>query len=161
VSLRTRKHVSKAAARAGATSARRHARRATKQVTPLAKGARRTAKQRVYRARIWAAPRVERTGHAVAERIAPRVSAMLVATARRMEPARPKPRRRWTKALAGIVLLGAASAAIAALRSRRRPALIPEPYGSGQPMTARGGQASGRPMAEAETADVNGQVRTP
>ena len=165
MSLRTRRHDAKAAARAAATaratSARQRAQRATKQVIPLAKSARVTAKQGVYGARVWAAPRVERTGHALEKRVAPRVSAMLAATARRMEPAQQKRRRRWPKIVAGVAMLGAGSAAAAVLRSRRRPAPSAKPDDPGQPMTTPDGQASGAERADAETADVNGQVRTP
>lgn len=157
MSLRTRKHH----ARAGATTARRRARRATKQVTPLARSARLTAKRGVYGARVWAAPRVERTGNALQERVAPRVSAMLAATARRMDPAPPIRRRRWPKIVAGILMLVVGSAAAAILRGRRGPGLISQPETSGQPMKAPSGPPGGHQVADAETADVNGQVRTP
>jgi hypothetical protein len=161
VSLRTRKYDARAAARAGATTARRRARRATKQVTPLALSARRTAKRGVYGARVWAAPRVERTGNALQERVAPKVSAMLAATARRMEPAQPIRRRRWPKIVAGILVLAVGSAAAAVLRSRRGPGLISRPDVRGQHMPTPNGPPGGHQMADAETADVNGQVRTP
>jgi hypothetical protein len=162
MSLRTTRHEAKAAAKAGATSARRQARRATKQVTPLARSSRQTAERGVYRARVWAAPRVERAGQALEERVAPKVSGMLAATARRMEPAPPKHRRRWPKALAGIGMLAAAgAAAVAAWRSRRGSAYITKPAGSGLPEAAPNGQADGHQTADAETADINGQVRTP
>ena len=161
MSLRTRKYNARAAARAGATTARQRARRATKQATPLALSARRTAKRGVYGARVWAAPRVERTGNALQERIAPKVSAMLAATARRMEPAQPIRRRRWPKIVAGILVLAVGSAAAAVLRSRRGPGLISRPDVRGQHMPTPSGPPSGHQMADAETADVNGQVRTP
>jgi hypothetical protein len=161
VSLRTRGQDAGATARAGALSARRNARRATKQVTPLAKSASQTAKHGVYGARVWAAPRVERTGQVLQQRVAPRVSAMLMATARRMEPAAPARRRRWPKILAGLVTLAAGSVAAAVFRSRRGRAFAARPDGPGQPATPPNGQAAGRQAADAETADVNGQVRTP
>ena len=171
MSLRSRKQDAKAAARAGAKSAgrqaqagarsaRRQAQRAATQATPLAKSARETAQQSVHDARVWAAPRVERSGHAVAERIAPKLSDMLVATARRLEPAPPTRRRRWPKALAGMVMLGVGTAVAAVLR-RRGPAFSAKPHDSGRPMTAATGPADGRPATDSETADVNGQVRTP
>jgi hypothetical protein len=171
VSLRSRKQDAKAAARAGAKtarqqaqagarSARRQAHRAATQATPLARSARETAQQSVHDARVWAAPRVERSGHAVTERIAPKLSDMLVATARRLEPAPPTRRRRWPKALAGMVMLGAGTAVAAVLR-RRGPAFSAKPHDSGRPMTAATGPADSRPATDSETADVNGQVRTP
>jgi hypothetical protein len=171
VSLRSRKQDAKAAARAGAKtarrqaqagarSARRQAHRAATQATPLARSARETAQQSVHDARVWAAPRVERSGHAVTERIAPKLSDMLVATARRLEPAPPTRRRRWPKALAGMVMLGVGTAVAAVLR-RRGPAFSAKPHDSGRPMTAATGPADSRPATDPEPADVNGQVRTP
>jgi hypothetical protein len=161
VSLRTRKQEAKAAAMARATSARRQARRATKQVTPLAQSGGQSAKRGVYRARVWAAPRVERTGHALEERVAPKISGMLAATARRMQPPQPKHRRRWPKVMAGIGMLAAGGAAtVAAWRSRRGSAFIAKPDGPSEPMTGPNGQSADRESADAETAD-NGQVRTP
>lgn len=161
MSLRSRKQDAKAAARAGAKSARQQARRAATQATPLARSARETAQQSVHDARVWAAPRVERSGHAVVERVAPKISDMLVATARRLEPATPIRRRRWPKALAGMVMLGVGTAVAAVLRSRRGPAFSAKPHDSGRPMTAAAGPADSRPETDSETADVNGQVRTP
>src|ERR1019366_9118768 len=184
VSLRSRKQDAKAAARAGAKSARRQAQagakrarrqahRAATQATPLAKSARETAQQSVHDARVWAAPRVERSGHAVAERIAPKLSDKLLATGRRLEaapptrpPRRPTPtprprRRRWPKALAGTVMLGVGTAVAAVLRSRRGPAFSAKPHDSGRPMMAATGPADSPPDTDSETADVNGQVRTP
>ena len=171
MSLRSRKQDAKAAARAGAKSARRQAQagaksarrqahRAAVQATPLAKSARETAQQSVHDARVWAAPRVERSGHAVQERIAPKLSGMLVATARRLEPAPATRRRRWPKALAGMVMLGVGTAVAAVLR-RRVPAFSAKPHDSGRPMTAATGPADSHPVTDPETADVNGQVRTP
>lgn len=110
---------------------------------------------------MWAAPRVERTGNALQERVAPKVSAMLAATARRMDPAPPIRRRRWPKIVAGILVLAAGSAAAAVVRGRRGPRLISQPDTRGQHMTAPSGPPGGHQMADAETADVNGQVRTP
>ena len=40
-------------------------------------------------ARVWAAPQLERTGVAVRDNVAPKVSSLLVTTARRLEKARP------------------------------------------------------------------------
>src|ERR1039457_5759981 len=143
VSLRSRKQDAKAAARAGAKSARRQARagaksarrqarRAATQATPLARSARETAQQSVHDVMAWAAQRVERSGHAGVERVAPKVSDMLVATARRLEPATPIRPRRWPKALAGMVMLGVGTAVAAVLRSRRGSAFSAKPHDSGR-----------------------------
>jgi hypothetical protein len=170
VSLRTRKQDAKAAARAGAKSARQQAKQAgkaarqqakqaTDQVAPLARSARETARQGVHDARVWAAPRVERGGHLLEERVAPKVADMLTSTARRLEPPQPS-RRRWPKVIVGIVMLGVGTAVAAALRSRAW-ATLTKPNGPGQATTAAADQADSRPAADSETADVNGQVRTP
>ena len=168
MSLRTRKQDARAGvknareqARAGATSARRQARQAADQVTPLAKSASQTARQGVHRTRVWAAPRVERSGQVLEERVAPKVADVLASTARRLEPAPPSRRRRWPKVLAGMVMLGVGTAVAAVLRSRRGPAFVTKPHGPDQTTTAPAGPADSHPAADQETADVNGQVRTP
>jgi len=53
---------------------------------PLAKSTRSAAKRQMRRTRTWAAPRVERTGHALQETVAPKVSALLTSAAQRIEP---------------------------------------------------------------------------
>jgi hypothetical protein len=194
VSLRTRKQDAKAAARAGAKNARqqakagakiaqqqakagaktarRRARQASTQVTPLAQSARQTARDGVHGARVWAAPRVEHSGHVLQEtfehsghvlqeRVAPKVSDMLAATARRLEPDEPVRRRRWPKVLAGIVMLGVGTAVAAVLRGRLGSASATQPDHSPRPTTAPAGPPSSHQAADGETADVNGQVRTP
>ena len=96
MSLRTRKQDAQAAAknaqapaksaqqqaRQVAKSARQQARQATDQVTPLARSASQTARQGVHGARVWAAPRVERSAQVLEERVAPKVADILTSTAR-------------------------------------------------------------------------------
>ena len=65
-------------AKAGAVRAQGRARQATTQVAPLAKSAQETAGRGLLEARAWAAPRVEATGVAVQERLAPAVSSLAV-----------------------------------------------------------------------------------
>ena len=194
MSLRTRRQDAKAAARAGAKNARQQAktgaknareqaktgakiarqraRQASTQVTPLAQSARQTARDGVHGARVWAAPRVEHSGHVLQEtfehsghvlqeRVAPKVSDMLAATARRLEPDEPIRRRRWPKVLAGIVMLGVGTAVAAVLRGRLRSAPVTPPDDPPQSATAPAGPLGGHQAADGETADVNGQVRTP
>jgi hypothetical protein len=167
VSLRTRKQDAKAAARAGATSARqaaksaqRQARQATDQVAPLAKTARETARQSVREARVWAAPRVERGGQFLEERVGPKVADILASTARRLEPERPS-RRRWPKVLAGMVMFGVGTVAAAVLRSRRWSPFVSKQDDPAQATTTDESPDESRQAADADTADVNGQVRTP
>jgi hypothetical protein len=76
---------------------------------------------RVGRARAWMAVRAARGSVSVQETVAPKVGAMLAATARRLDP--PKQRsRRWPKLLASTAILAAGGAAATAmiLRTRRR-----------------------------------------
>jgi hypothetical protein len=85
------------------------------------------AKPRVNGARAWAAPRVERAGLAVRDRIAPKVSAALVATAHRLDT-KPRRTRRWPRRLAGSAMLAALASAIMAMATRHRPgAMSSEP----------------------------------
>jgi len=151
------------------------ARQATEQVAPLAKSAQRqfnplarsaqmTASRGLYGARVWAAPRVERTGVAVQERLAPRVSAMMVATAQRLQPAPAKRRRRWPGILAGIVAVGAGSVAAVLLRGKRGSTMaMPGSVTSAptSPMPSAGSPEGERESATTTQVDVNGQVRTP
>jgi hypothetical protein len=143
------------------------------QARPMTKNAAKTAKQgagsaanwakpRVGRTRAWMAVRAARGSVSVQETVAPRVSAMLAATARRLDP--PKPRaRRLPKVMAGTALLaaGAAAAAAMAMRTRQRT-MMPPPM---PPMPSRGSadQSSAvlNPSAEAQSeSEVNGLSRT-
>jgi hypothetical protein len=154
-------------ARDAAVQARQYSERAREvasaQFTPLARSAQLSASRGLYNARVWAAPRVERTGVAVQERLAPKVSSMMVATARRMEPAPARSRRRWPAVIAGIVMLGAAAAAGGLLRSQRAAAMMnksdedPQPPA---PMPSAGSAEDSRDVSDAAQTDVNGQVRT-
>ncbi|HEY8045755.1 MAG TPA: hypothetical protein VIF35_15910 [Streptosporangiaceae bacterium] len=148
-------------AKAGALRAQERARQASTQVAPLAKSAQETAGRSLLEARAWAAPRVEATGVAVQERLAPAVSSAMVNAARIMEPPKAK-RRRWPLIVAGVVVLGAGCAAAAqVLRSKRNAEAVTAP----DPMTPApvtpATPADRQEQADAAHADVNGQVRTP
>jgi negative regulator of sigma E activity len=131
--------------------------RAAAQAAPLALSAKVAARRGVYRARTWAAPRLERTGQALEQRVAPRVAAMMSATARRIEPATPK-RRRWPLMVAGVVAAAGVSATAAYLISRRRSTVAPV-FRPEQPTVA----PAPEPQTAAETAasDVNRRVHAP
>ena len=96
------------------------------------------------------------------ESVAPRVSSILAAVARRLDPPRPQARR-WPKVLAGTALLaaGAAAATAMAMRTRKRPS--PTPL-SRQPPRGAPDQRSKvlNPNTEAERAmaDSNGVPRS-
>jgi hypothetical protein len=158
----------KAEAKLAAVQARQYSGRAREvasaQLTPLARNAQVTASRGLYNARVWAAPRVERTGVAVQERLAPRVSSMMVATARRMEPVQARSRRRWPAVIAGIVMLAAAAAAGGLLRSQRAAAMNKsdeEGTPPSAPVPSAGSATDGQEKTDTAQADVNGQVRTP
>jgi len=74
----------------------------------------------VDEARAWVAPHIERSGLAIRDTIAPKISDALVTTAHRLDTAPPR-RRRWPKVLAAVALLAAAGSAAAAIAMRRRP----------------------------------------
>lgn len=133
MSLLTRKHASAEPAGPGgrALHTAKHAVPIAKHAVPIAKqavlatrhgaeGAMAWARPHVDSARSWAAPRIERTGLAVRDSLAPRISAMLVATARRLDTT-PRPARRWPRLLAGTAMLAAAASAAAAMVMRRHP----------------------------------------
>lgn len=139
-----------------------------KNASPLAKNAGRAAKERadsvlawampyIDSARVWAAPHVERTGVAVRDNVAPKVSSLLVTTARRLEKPPPAPRR-WPRMLATMAMLAAAGTAAAAVAMRRRAyslgydTVSPVPGSTGLGATATQETATGdqaRPESEA------------
>jgi hypothetical protein len=168
---RSKSQDAKSRAKAGAQRVKGRARQATKQVaplaksaqtqfTPLAKSAQMTANRGVYGARVWAAPRVERTGLAVQERLAPKISAMMVAAARRMEPPQAKQRRRWPGIIAGTVAVAAGCVAAVLLRGKRA-SMMSAPGSTSSAPTSGQKPSADAPANEQERVDVNGQVRTP
>ncbi len=138
-------------AQATAATARRRASETAAQLTPLAESARSTATRGVYRARLWAAPRLDQAGQAVEQRVAPEVAGLLAAAARRIEPVQAR-RRRWPVVAAGIAVLAVGGSAAAYLLNRRGQL--------GAHMEGGSADASGEQAGDTATADVNGQVRT-
>lgn len=63
-------------------------------LAPMADQAKVVAAQRIEDARYWAAPRLESAAHGFEEQVAPKVSEMLTAAARRIDP-KPTRSRRW------------------------------------------------------------------
>ena len=127
MSLLTKSQASRAKARGGTAraSARRQARQAGAAARPVAASARTAARKGIHHARVWAAPRLERTGHTLEDQVAPRMAAMLSAAAQRIEPA-PVRRRRWPVLAAGVVAAAGLSAGAAYLLKRRAAANAPE-----------------------------------
>jgi hypothetical protein len=142
------------------------ARDAAAQIVPLGKRVGATAAenvqqgvgQGVHDAREWAAPLIEDAANAVSDTVAPKVSAALKATARRVEPERSKPGMRrllgWPGALVLAVLAAGGAAVAVALRKRQAPPPPPYPGEDEAEDTASGTAPAGL------DAEANGRVRT-
>ncbi|HEY5354466.1 MAG TPA: hypothetical protein VIK57_18615 [Streptosporangiaceae bacterium] len=120
------------------------------------------AAPRVSGARTWTASRIEWSGVAIKDTVAPKIHESLLATARFVDASAPPeaPRRRWPQVIAGTALLAAAGAAAAIVLRRRNaggqvpaeaaePATSTQPAHDGQPQTSNG--SPGAP------ADASGQ----
>jgi hypothetical protein len=147
------------------------ARDAAAQIVPLGKRVGTTAAgsvqqgvgQGVHDAREWAAPLIEDAATAVSDTVAPKVAAALKATARRVEPGRPKSGMRkllgWPGALT-LAVLAVGGAAVAVLL-RKRQAPPPPPYpGEDEAEDQAQDTASGTAPAGLD-AEANGRVRAP
>jgi hypothetical protein len=115
----------------------------------------------VHKTRAWAAPQVEHAGQVLQDSVAPRVSALLSAATRRLEPTKP-PRRRWRKPADIAMLAAAASAVAAVVRNRGKPEITTSAAEADEDHVTpaaemRDGQ--GRTSADAD-AGVNQPVRT-
>jgi hypothetical protein len=115
------------------TSTWRRARQAAARLQPaagqamsLARNAGAAAKRQADRTWSWAAPQVERAGQRARDSIAPTVSSLLSAAARRVEPAAPR-RPRWRKLAGASAVTAAAGAAVAAVRSHLKAAAAVPP----------------------------------
>jgi hypothetical protein len=121
---KTDRNAAKAAARGFWQRARQTAEDAkpvAAQVRPLANDTKDAASRGLRKARVWAAPQVERTGQMLQDSVAPKVAAALISVARRLDPDKPKGRS-WRKVAGVSALLAAAAAIGAALRNRAAPA---------------------------------------
>ena len=132
---------------------------AAAQVKTIASHAGTAARRRVYKTRVWAAPQVDRTGQVLQERVAPKVSAVLSAAARRLEPAKPK-RRPWRKLAIGSVLTTAASAVGAVVLSRRNATAPAPDEANADKVTPTVQTLDGQARTSTE-ADADGRVSTP
>jgi hypothetical protein len=149
----------RAKARAGAAraGARRRARRASAAARPMTAGTRTAARKGIHRARVWAAPRLERTGHTLEIQVAPRMAAMLSAAAQRIEPAPVRRRRRWPVLAAGLITAAGLSATAAYLLKRRAAAGAPE---FSAPADAASTTMPSEVPSHLATSDANGRVHT-
>lgn len=140
-----------------ATGVQQRARRAAAQAGPLAASAGAAARKGVHHARTWTAPRLERTGHTLQDQVAPRMAAMLSATARRIEPAPPRRHRRWALMAAGLITAAGLSATAAYLLNRRNARATEQLAAETSPAAPAGGPGD---AAGPAGSDVNGRVRT-
>jgi hypothetical protein len=106
--------------------------------------------------RAWAAPRLEQSGQALQERVAPRVSAMLTSAARRIEPPRPASRR-WPFLVAGLVTLGAAAGAAV---WKMRGSGLPWQSKSPEEKTQAEPGSTGSPAGDASAASPNAKAHS-
>lgn len=98
------------------------------------------ARPRVGRVRAWMAMRAARGSVSVQETVAPKISSMLAATARKLDP--PKRRaRRWPKFLAGTAMLAAGGAAATAIVLRNRARKLHAPLPPRPPATEQADQS--------------------
>ncbi|MGW0811531.1 YtxH domain-containing protein [Nonomuraea sp. NPDC002799] len=84
-------------------------------MAPVADQAKVVAAQRFEDARYWAAPRLESAAHGFEDQVAPKVSSMLSAAARKIDP-KPSHSRRWPTL---VLLTGLAVGAIGYMFYRR------------------------------------------
>jgi len=120
------------------------------------------AKPKVGRMRAWMAVRAARGSVSVQEDMAPRISAMLAATARRLDPPRPRTRR-WPRVFAGTAVLTAGAAAAMAMSIRRRSRFAPPPMEQRQARSAsdqRSTVVNSRSEAERTMTEPNGLSKT-
>ena len=122
------------------------------QLAPLAANAQVAARQGVYGARAWTAPRLDLMAQALQEQWAPKAAAALAAYARRVDPVPPKPpRRRWPAVVGGVVLIAGGATAAVIIMNRRNSAPVTE---AAEPDQAASPADTPPEMA---AADVNGQ----
>ncbi|MEV8634775.1 hypothetical protein AB0395_24280 [Streptosporangium sp. NPDC051023] len=92
------------------------AREAAGHAREAATHARGAANDRIYVAREWAAPKLDAAAHSVEEQIAPRVSALLLQAANKVDPTPPVKSRKWPVLL---LLTGVAIGAVGFALYRR------------------------------------------
>ncbi len=134
-----------------ASTAIRQQRRGRRRLGPApGRGRAAWARPHVDDARAWAAPRLERSGVAVQESIAPAISDAMITAARKLDVKPARRRRRWAGVLTTVTLLAAAASAAAAVLLRRKPAEFAYTQDGGpDEMRAEADPAAGPGLAEA------------
>ena len=128
------------------------------QLAPMAANARVAARQGVYGARVWTAPRLDAMSLAMQEQVAPWIAAQLAAYARRVDPVQARSRRRWPAVAAGIIVIGCGAATTVYFVNRRNSDAGAE---TEEPGEAASSPDTAREMAPADAvgADANGQTQ--
>lgn len=109
---------------------------AAAQVKPLAKSTGEAARRQLFRTRAWAAPQVERTGKAIQETVAPKVSSMLTTAAERIDPGKPRSGRWRLPVGIAAIAAAAASGAAAIFHSRTKTETVVEVSELSEPASA-------------------------
>ena len=137
-------------ARNASTAIRQSAEDAAAWARPRAEDVAAWARPHVDDARAWAAPRLERSGVAVQESIAPAISDAMITAARKLDVKPARRRRRWAGVLTTVTLLAAAVSAAAAVLLRRKPVEFAYTQDGGpDEMRAEADPAAGPGQAEA------------
>ena len=158
-----------AAAQNAASAAQTAAQEVSSAAQTAAQGVNQGVRQRVYRARVWTAPRLESAADYTTATMAPKVSSALRVTARQVRPPdtqQKNGRSALTWSVLGVAVLAAAGAVAAMVRHRYRSAMAAdteEDIGAG---TAPAGTATpdgsadsaSAPAATSPDAGVNGRV---
>lgn len=108
------------AIRASARHAAAQMKPAAERAKPLARSTGEAARRSILKARAWAAPQVKRSGQALQDTVAPKVSAALSSAAKRIDPAQPR-QRQWSKPVSLATITAAGGAVVAFLRGRKKP----------------------------------------
>jgi hypothetical protein len=158
-----------AAALTAAAAAQTAAQGMSSAAQTAAQGVNQSVRQRVYRARVWTAPRLESAAEYTTATMAPKVSSALRVTAQQVSPEDVR-QKNGRSALAwsilGAAVLAAAGAVAALVRHRYRSAMAADTEEEASAGTAPAGTATpdgsadsaGPPAATSPDAGVNGKV---
>jgi len=158
-----------AAAQTAAAAAQTAAQQVSSAAQTVAQGANKGARERVYRARVWTAPRLESAADYTTDTMAPKVSSALRVTAQQVRPPdmqRKNGRSALTWSVLGVAVLAAAGAVAAMVRHRYRSAMAADTEEDASTETAPAGTAppdgsadsASAPAATSPDAGVNGRV---
>jgi hypothetical protein len=147
-----------AAAQTAASAAQTGAQQVSSAAQTAAQGVNQSVRQRVYRARVWTAPRLESAADYTTATMAPKVSSALRVTARQVSPqdvSQKNGRSALAWSILGAAVLAAAGAVAAMVRHRYRSAMASDSEEDASAETAPAGTAMpGAPDGSADSADA-------